>query len=166
MKVHVWVHHKKGNTHSQGYQRDDIVMILPIQPIFEAQQQKTMIPIVVDLNIPCPPPMTFTYKYVSKKDHWVKDFDCKSCPNNDPDLCDFQLYARAQWDPGGVEQQPTLISKSRFKIKLLTQLPKSVRDYAFKTDDKTRQEELDMLNWSNTLSNHKNKSIVDDKEPG
>lgn len=159
MNVHVWVRHRESGTHPQRGRRGDIVEILPIQKVLEAQTHRSVVPLVVDLNIPCG--NNFQYVYVPEKKSYRKGWNCKTCPYDDPDLCDCRKYRRAMWDTGSLEEKPELISKSRFNINLDTVLPSDVKSYAFKVDNKVEQDKTDMLTWAK--SNPKTRVIFQDK---
>jgi len=148
MKACAWIKFKvHPDSKSAGTTRGDIVDILPfwnkVPP--ETKMMETFLPIGIDITIPCDK----DFAYVDGK----RSYDCGSCPDNDPEICDVIRYTRGYWGTGTVLDPPKLIKKRRFFVDIDSKIPAESLIVAEKTDKTEIEAEL-------TLSAAKNNTLL------
>lgn len=122
-----------------GAQQFDLVTFERADRDFSEKEWQYFIPIPVDINIPC-------------GDQFMKEMigKCGECQYNDPALCDVQKYCRGEWSEGGVEQEPTLIHKRRYKIPVNATLSQNMLKLAL-NQKKNAAQKGNWMDWASAV---------------
>jgi len=137
-----------------GAQFGDVVSFSRPDHVFSEKELKYFIPIPVDINVPCGD------NYMKVVDGGYPDWNCSTCPDNDPDVCDVQKFVRGEWSEGDVENPPMLLKKRRYRIPIDVVLNSTMLALATK-DDKNIADRTVIVNFIGTTNLPK--TVVVDK---